>query len=144
MRTLLGIGWIMAVIILCSCGVLPDQEYSLAFRNIGKHDIFVTCGTMGNYAPPVGILIPGCYKCSGGHCGIPESVKIKWEKANKEIVEREIKVKEKLPQRFGPHDCIVININDNDEVLLSFERFGQPEIDSNGKEVHYDNASSKN
>ena len=127
------------VIFFSSCCLFTVNKYDVAFRNIGTHSLFVTSEKIGNYIPPIGILIAGAYAGSGGHLGIPESIKIKWKKDNGEIVEREVKVKENLPTRFGNNDTIIFNINDNDDIILSFERWGDKEIDSKGNEVTFKN-----
>jgi len=119
-----SLGICMAVaVLLSSCCLFTGKNYNVGFRNIGTHNVFVTSGIIENYAPTVA-LNPRSYKDSGSLNGIPESVTIKWKKESGEIIERKVKVKENLLSRFGNNDTIIFNINDNDEVVLSFERRG--------------------
>jgi len=81
----------------------------------------------------------GCAFTSN-HCGIPESVKIKWKKSiTKQVIERDVAVKSKLPKGFRNGDTIIFNINDNDEVILSFRmQAGKfEEVDSNGNPISF-------
>ena len=131
-----------AVVLFSSCYFFTVYTYDVDFRNIGTRNLIVTSGVIGNYTPPVGVLNPGFTRSSSSHIGIPEFVTVKMKSENGKIVERNVKVKENLPSRFGNNDTIVFNITDNDEVILSFKRWGDKEIDSNGNEVNYKKAST--
>jgi len=122
----LGICMTVAVL-FSSCCLFTGKNYNVGFRNIGTHNLFVTSGIIENYAPTVA-LNPRSYKDSGSLNGIPESVTIKWKKESGEIIERKVRLKENLLSRFGNNDTIVFNINDNDEVILSFERHGDKPV----------------
>lgn len=132
---------LMAVVLFSSCYLFTVNDYGVAFRNIGTNNIFVTSGIIGNYAPPVGILLSGKngFKWSDSHSGIPETVKIKWKKADGITVEREVKIKGNVPKGFWDGDTMVFNINNKDEVILSFRmRNGKfNEINSKGNEVSW-------
>jgi hypothetical protein len=141
--TIIFIG-LALVILLSSCCLFTVNRYGVGFRNIGEHkiDVFFT-SKIGNYTPPVGILPPSKNGLagSGSHYGLPETVKIKWRKENGEIIERDVKVKENMPEDFSNGDTIIFNINKDDEVVLSFEvrksKFN--EVDSNGNKVDFRN-----
>lgn len=132
---------ILAVVICLTsgCVLFTLNNYSVGFRNISEHTIFVKSGIIGNYAPPVGILPPTKGGDTGSlcHSGTPGIVKIKWKKEDKSIVERDVKVN--LPTWFWNGDEIIFNINDKDEVILSFRVKASKfkEIDSDGNEVDY-------
>jgi hypothetical protein len=115
------------------------NSYHASYRNIGKHDIYVYDTFLGKSPFGCGILIAGSMADSFPYCDIPESVKIKWKKENGETVEREVRVKENLPKGFWNGSTMVFNINDKDEVILSFEVRSSKfqEIDSKGNEVDF-------
>jgi len=74
---------------------------------------------------------------SNSHSGIPGSVIIKWEKSNGEIVEREVNVGKNMPRGFWNRDTIIFNIDDNDNVVVSFKMKDVGfEVDSKGKEIN--------
>ena len=135
------------VILFSSCRLFTISDYRVGFRNISGHEINVFfTSKIGNYAPPVGILIvsenvllPQAVSLS--HSGIPESVTIKWRKDNGKIIVRKVKVKENMPKGFGNLDTIVFNINSKDEVFLSFRMKNSKynEIDSKGNEMNFKN-----
>ena len=103
----------------------------------------MTSGIIGNYVPPVGVLNPNLYKGSIAHSGIPETVKIKWRKEDGVVVEKEVGVKENMPKGFCNGDTIIFNINDNDEIILSFEVKGfKYEIDSKGNRIDFKEPST--
>lgn len=132
---------ITMIILFSSCHVFTLDSYNVGFRNLSGHEVNVFhTSKIGNYAPPVGTL-SGWQKGiagSGSHCGIPPSVTIEWEKGDGKVIEKEVKVEENMPQGFWNGDTIIFNINDNDDVVLSFQMRGHKhEIDTKGNEFKF-------
>lgn len=135
---------LIAICVITSCSFATITTYGVLFRNIGENNLYVsTRGVIGNYEPPVGVLNSGFERSSGNHIGIPYLVTVIMKRNHGTIIERTVKVKENIPSRFGNNDTIVFNINDNDEIILSFKRWGAEEIDSDGNPFDLGKIKSK-
>ena len=123
-----------------------NNSLSVGFKNIGGEDIFVFPSKMGKYTIGAGLLLYDKEKSTHlyftGKFKWPETVIVKWEKSDKSIVTKTVKVKGKIPKEFKQNrDEIIFNIFPDNTVKLSFEievgKYNWKEIDSNGKEVDY-------
>ena len=133
---------LLTVLLLNGCAIFGSTNYSVAFRKIGKSKIWIYRTKIGEHWAPCGSLAPGGFAGSSNYLTIPDIVQIKWKNGNGKIIEKDVKVKENLPSRFRrDRDCIVFNIDDNNNVILSFKikvaKYKWEEIDSKGNRVDY-------
>lgn len=145
MNVLRSIIYLFMVSVLC-CSCSGNNSLSIGFRNMGKEKIFVFDSKIGKHNVGAGQLI---YKATSsshlyfkGSFDFPETVIVKWEKPDKTIVTKTVKVKGKIPKEFKTsRDEMIFNIFTDDTVKLSFEiqtgEYKWKEIDSTGKEVDY-------